>query len=178
MHVEWRHKEQIIELSRKIGTFALSSCVQEYCALVPDRPVTAAKAKAVRSEESRIDLGLLEQLVEGRKVIDVRDLGPTDLVLPFLYTSEVPDDAVVIDVRSQRNYDAWHYGNAQHYDLDDLVRDFRKLDRQRTYVLYCPLGLQSAVVAEKMQQEGFEAYTFKGGTQALKQYAKERSLAE
>ena len=171
-------KEEIIGRSRKIGTFALSSRVQEYCALVPDRPVTAAKSRAVCHEESQLDLDVLRRLVDERKIIDVRSLGPSDLVLPFLYTSDVPDDAVVIDVRSQRYFDAWHYPGALRHDLDDLVRNFRKLDRGRTYLLYCPLGLQSAVVAEKMQQEGFEAYTFKGGTPALKQYAKEQGLAE
>jgi thiamine biosynthesis protein ThiI len=49
------------------------------------------------------------------------------------------------------------------------------LDKARAYVLYCPFGVQSAYLAEVMQREGYEAYSFKGGTRALRAYAGERA---
>ena len=127
-------KEEIIELSRRVGTCALSSRVQEYCALVPQRPATAAKPRAVREEESRLDLSVLDRLVDERRRIDMRELGPDDLVLPYLYTSDIPSGAEVIDVRGEEQFAGWHYPGAQNRDLDELIRNFRRLDRKSTYV--------------------------------------------
>lgn len=171
-------KEEIIAYSHRIGTYALCATVQEYCALVPDHPVTAARPAAARDEESRVDLEALEALVAQRGVVDVRSLAAAELVVPYLYTREVPQQAVVIDCRPARHYGAWHYPDAVHYDLDTLLMRFGKLDRGSTYVLYCAFGLQSAAVAEKMQRAGYEAYSFQGGSAALHAYAKSQGIDE
>ncbi len=55
-------------------------------------------------------------------------------------------------------------------DPFELLKNFQLLDRRRVYVLYCPHGLVSASVAEVMQRAGYEAYSFKGGVLALKEY--------
>ena len=55
--------------------------------------------------------------------------------------------------------------------LDELLTGCSRLDREAKYVIYCAFGLQSAVVAEKMQRAGFEAYSFKGGSRSLKALA-------
>lgn len=168
-------KEEIIAQTHRIGTYALSASVQEYCALVPAHPVTAARLEAVRREESRLDLGAMEPLIAARKVVDVRALSAAELVVPYLYTREVPDGAVVIDCRPAYHYRAWHYPGAVHDELDALLMGFRKLDRAQTYVLYCAFGLQSAAVAEKMQRAGYEAYSFQGGSTALRDYAEAKT---
>lgn len=167
-------KEEIIAQSRRIGTYALCERVQEYCALAPERPATAARLAAVRHEETRLDLEKLNELVAARRIIDLATITGSDLVVPYLHTEEIPDDAVVIDCRQPYHYEAWHWPGAQRRDLDDLLTNFNRLDRAKKYVLYCPLGLQSAVVAEKMQRAGYQAYSFKGGTRALRQYAEAR----
>jgi thiamine biosynthesis protein ThiI len=97
-------------------------------------------------------------------------------VLPYLHRSDVPEGAVVVDCRSAHQYAAWHYPGAIHFDLDELLSDYRRLDKGQTYILYCPIGLQTAVAAEKMQRAGYQAYSFKGGSGALRQYAVDRGL--
>lgn len=164
-------KEDIIRQSQAIGTYALSAAVREYCALVPKRPVTAARVGAVRSQEARLDLALLDRLVAKRKLIDVASLADTDLVVPYLYTAEIPAGAVVIDCRDERHYDAWHFPGAVHHELDHLLAEYKRLDREQVYVIYCSFGLQSAVVAERLQRAGYDAYSFKGGAHALRQRA-------
>jgi thiamine biosynthesis protein ThiI len=168
-------KEEIIAQTHRIGTYALSASVQEYCALVAAHPVTAARLEAVRREESRLDLEALEPLIAERTLVDVRSLSAAELVVPYLFTSEVPDGAVVIDCRPAHHYRAWHYPGAIHHELDALLMGFRKLDRAPTYVLYCAFGLQSAAVAEKMQRAGYEAYSFQGGSAALREDAEARA---
>ncbi|NIN72869.1 MAG: tRNA 4-thiouridine(8) synthase ThiI [Gemmatimonadetes bacterium] len=163
-------KGEIINQSRKIGTYPLSEKVREYCALTELRPVTEAAPADAASEEAQLDLSVLESAVEGRRVLALRDLDPSELMMPYLYTSEIAAAAIVLDTRSAAQYDAWHYPGARHCDFWDLFRDLRSLEKERTYVLYCDLGLKTAQLAEKMQQAGYEAYSFKGGVRALRNY--------
>jgi thiamine biosynthesis protein ThiI len=164
-------KGEIISRTRQIGTYALSEKVREHCALTQMRPVTDAAPQDTASEEARLDLSVLAAAVEGRRVLDLRQLDPSELVLPYLYTSAIAAAAVVIDTRSTSQYDAWHYPGATHCDFWDLFRGAKALEKDRTYVLYCDLGLKTAQLAEKMQRAGYEAYSFKGGVRALRSYA-------
>ena len=165
-------KTEIIHRAEAIGTAVLSQHIREYCAIVPDRPVTHAKPKAVDDEESGIDLSVVDRAVRNRKVLDLRALADVDLVQPYIFTAEVPADAVVFDCREPHHYQTWHFPGAVRRDLDQLATDFRALDKTRTYVLYCSFGVQSAYLAELMQREGYEAYSFKGGTRAIMEYGK------
>jgi thiamine biosynthesis protein ThiI len=160
-------KTEIIQRAEQIGTAALSKHVREYCAIVPHRPVTHAKTEAVADEESGIDLTVLDRAVHARKVLDVRALADVDLVQPYIFASDVDPEAVVIDCREAQHYRAWHYPGAIHRPLDDLAERYRELDKTKTYVLYCSFGVQSAYLAEVMQGEGYDAYSFEGGTRAM-----------
>ncbi len=169
-------KLEIIALAERIGTAVLSAHVREYCAILPDRPVTHAKPAAARDEESHVDLSLLQQAVAQRKTLDLRALRDVDLVQPYLFAAEIPDGAVVLDCREPHHFQHWHYPGAEQRDIVHLAAQFKSLDKTRTYVLYCSFGVQTAYVAEVMQREGYEAYSFKGGVRRLMQYARERGL--
>lgn len=169
-------KEEIIERARHIGTAALSEQVKEYCAIAPGKPVTAASVEAVAAEEAKMDLSVLDAAVAGRKVLDLRGLTPTDLVAPYLFVSEIPDDAVVLDCRPEPQYRSWHLPGARHTEEWELLRRFKDLDKEPTYVLYCAHGVQTAYLAERMQRAGYEAYSFKGGIGGVMRYATERGL--
>ncbi|UCF21165.1 MAG: tRNA 4-thiouridine(8) synthase ThiI, partial [Gemmatimonadota bacterium] len=164
-------KREIIDRSREIGTYALSEKVREHCALTEERPVTDATPAEASAAEAGLDGGVLEMAVAGRRTLDLRALDVSDLVLPYLYTTEIPTDAVLIDTRPPSQYEPWHYPGAVQRDYWELLQDHESLDRDRTYVLYCEIGLRSAQLAEKLQQAGFEAYSFKGGARALREYA-------
>ena len=169
-------KPEIIQRTREIGTYVLSEKVREYCALTEARPVTDATPAEAAAEEAKLDLGVLDGAVAGRRVLDLRELDASELVLPYLYKSEIPSQAVVIDTRPRAQYEPWHYPGALHHDFWDLLQDLASLDRDRTYVLYCELGLKSAQLAEKMQRAGFDAYSYKGGVRALRQHVESAGL--
>jgi tRNA uracil 4-sulfurtransferase len=164
-------KDEIIDRARAIGTAGLSEQVKEYCAIAPGRPVTAASVEAVDREESAIDASVVERAVAGRKVLDLRDLTATDLVAPYLFIDEVPADAIVLDCRPEHQYRAWHLPGAEQADEYELLRQYRRLDRDRRYVLYCGHGIQTAHIAERMQRSGYEAYSFRGGAARLRRWA-------
>lgn len=167
-------KSEIIAQAERIGTAAISAHIREYCAILPDRPVTHASPRAAESEESQIDLSVVAQAVAERKVIDLRSLQSARLVRDYVFASEVPDGAVVVDCREPHHYRAWHYPAAQRRDIDELGRRFQELDKTSTYILYCTYGIQTAYLAELMQRRGFEAYSFRGGARELMAYARDR----
>jgi thiamine biosynthesis protein ThiI len=167
-------KNEIIALARRVGTAPISEHVREYCAILPDRPVTHANPRAARNEESRMDLSVLDRAAATRKTLDLRSLSAVDLVRDYLFATEIPEGAVVLDCREPHHYAAWHYPGAVRRDLDDLLRRFRELDKARTYVLCCAYGVQTAYLAEAMQRQGYEAYSFTDGVRGLMRYARER----
>ncbi len=169
-------KEEIIERARRVGTAALSEQVKEYCAIAPGRPVTAASIEAVDREEGRLDLAVVDRAVEAAKELDLRALTATDLVASYLFTRDVPGDAVVLDVRARDAWRGWHWPGAEQKDEWQVLRDMRRFEKDRTYVLYCAHGVQSAYLAERMQRAGFEAYSFRGGLRGVMRLAQERGL--
>jgi len=170
-------KEEIIERARHIGTATLSEQVKEYCAIAPGRPVTAASVQRVADEEGRMDLSVLDAAIASRKVLDLRALTATDLVAPYLFATEVPDGAVVIDCRPEPQYRAWHLPGAEQREEWELAREIGRLNKQPTYILYCAHGMQTAYLAERMQRAGYEAYSFKGGMRGVLEYARAKGLA-
>ncbi len=170
------NKEEIIAQARHIGTYEISAAVAEYCAIVPRHPATRASLEHVLAEEQQLDLSVLEQAIAERRVFSLRDLDPEELASPEMEIEEIPEGAVVIDLRSPASYRTWHYPGAIFMDFFKALEDYATLDRDHTYVLYCELGLKSAHLAERMRQVGYRAFNFKGGMKRLMRYAVERDL--
>jgi thiamine biosynthesis protein ThiI len=169
-------KEEIIERARHVGTAALSEQVKEYCAIAPGHPVTASTIKRVDDEDAKLDPAVLERALAGRKTLDLRALTPADLAAPYLFVEDVPNGAVIVDCRPAAQYRAWHLKGARHMEEWELLRDFRRLDKNPVYVLYCGHGIQTAYLAERMQRHGYEAYSFRGGVRGVMKYAQEQGL--
>jgi len=166
-------KQEIIEAARSIGTAPLSERMREVCGLGDHKPVVNTRAdKAARAEE-KLDPQTLATALAERKTIDVHAVTAGDLRQPYLFVDSLPGDAVILDCQPSRYYRAWHLPNARHYEPDELVRRFREFDKERIYVVYCTWGLQSPLVAEVMQQYGYEAYAFRGGVESLRTQARE-----
>jgi tRNA uracil 4-sulfurtransferase len=163
-------KMDIVELTRRIGTFELSARVKEYCAIAPGSPVTHSTREAAEREESRLDLRVLSGAVEDRRVLDLHEVNAADLVARYLFTDEVPEDAVLVDVRPEEAWEAWHPEQATHREYWALAADPGSLAGDQRYVLYCEAGMQAAEIAEQLQRKGVEAYSFRGGSAALRRY--------
>jgi thiamine biosynthesis protein ThiI len=161
------NKDEIIALAGKIGTAELSAVVQEYCAMVPRRPATAAALGAILAEEARLDPEVLERAVAGRRVFDLHALDPDAHSVPELEVEAIPSGATVIDLRPRTAHRAWHWPGALQLDLGPALQAYPSFDKEKTYVLYCEFGLKSAHLAELMRRAGFEAFHVKGGTKQL-----------
>lgn len=161
------HKEEIFEHARRIGTFELSSKVQEHCALVPRHPETHAKPRKIVRAETGLDPELLSTLVEERAVFDLRALDLDKTSAPTLEVSHVPEDAVVVDLRSPAAYKSWHYPGALLLGYAEAIAAHASFDRDATYLFYCEIGLKSAHLAELMHRAGYRARHFQGGLKQL-----------
>jgi thiamine biosynthesis protein ThiI len=162
------NKEEIIQRAEQIGTFELSKVVGEYCDLVPRRPATGASLRAIEAEEAKIDLAVVERATDAREVLDLRGLGESDFALPELEVDEVPEGALLLDLRSRQQFESWHAPEAVWLDFHHALEAYPSFDRGRTYVLYCDYGLMSAHLAESMRRDGFRAYHVRGGTRTLR----------
>src|SRR5690606_23325642 len=140
----------------RIGTYELCSHIQEYCQLVPDRPVTAANPEVALAQDSLVDPNLCEEAVRARQVWVLDEIREADLGSEYLYTDRLPGNAAVIDLRPEAEFREWHYPASEHCEWADMLRGYHRRPKDRTYVLCCPHGLQSAVLAEKMQAKGYE----------------------
>jgi thiamine biosynthesis protein ThiI len=162
------NKDEIIETANRIGTGPLSAVVGEYCAMVPRRPSTSAKLDVVLREESRLDPAILQEAIASREVLNLRALDPDEIGLDEIETSEIPEGASIIDLRSKEEFLAWHHPDAVRLDFVHALEAYPSFARNRTYVLYCEFGLKSAHLAELMIREGLHARHFRGGTRAIR----------
>lgn len=82
--------------------------------------------------------------------------------------SETP--GVVIDVRTQEEYEEGHLVKTDHqYDFmnGEFEEQLDKLDKDETYYLYCRSGNRSGQAARMMKSKGFENVYNIGGFEDL-----------
>ena len=89
------------------------------------------------------------------------------------YNKAIKSDstAVIIDVRQPAEYADGHLSGASLLNvLDEQTFDkgIKKLDKQKTYYIYCRSGRRSQTASKKMQQQGLKVYDMKGGFNAWK----------
>ena len=161
-------KEDIIDMSRKVGTYALSARVREHCAITDERPATASRSRILDAAEVGLDPGLVRVLVDEAERVDVRALDLVELAGRALFVDRDPPGSVRVDMRPLDARDAAPWPGAVVRSYDDLARGFKEFDRARPIVLVCAQGLLSAQIAERMQEAGFEAYSLRGGERGLR----------
>ena len=67
-------------------------------------------------------------------------------------------DAVVLDVRTQEEYDEKHIPKAELLDINDARRfmeGLEQMDKSQAYFVYCRSGARSVRACDVMQQYGF-----------------------
>ena len=99
-------------------------------------------------------------------------LNPADFETKLKATS----NAVLLDVRTAEEYKIGHIGDATlniDYRSADFAEKISKLDKQKTYFVYCRTAKRSASAIEIMKQQGFKRlYDLEGGIVAWGKAAK------
>ena len=67
------------------------------------------------------------------------------------------DSVVVLDVRRTDEFVAGHLAGALHIDVEaaNFQSEIKKLDKSKTYAVYCHSGRRSLVAVDAMKKDGF-----------------------
>lgn len=79
-------------------------------------------------------------------------------------------NAVVVDVRTAPEFSSDHLAKAINLDVKagDFSQRCDKLDKTKTYYVYCLAGVRSERAADMMRSKGFKVVTLSGGINAWK----------
>jgi len=83
-----------------------------------------------------------------------------------IYWDEVDDltDEVLLDVRDNEEVEMHPViGNAIHIPLNSLRKRLGELDKSKTYITYCAMGLRGYIAYRMMVQNGFKVKNMSGG---------------
>lgn len=171
-------KTEIMNRARAIGTFELCEKVPEFCAIAEQRPMVTSERAHIERLEAALSDGCLERAIAEARVLDPAAPSPTAERAGTLLVDRIPEAVDVIDCQPPDLYQDWHVPGAVNHPADELASSFGALPRDRSYVLYCYRGTQSAVLAERMRAAGYDARAFAGGVARLRRQWKDQPLAE
>ena len=73
------------------------------------------------------------------------------------------NDAVILDVRTSKEFSGGAIEGAININLDDLRANLEKLDKNKMYAIYCQVGLRGYLANRIMRNNGFRAVNLNGG---------------
>ncbi len=84
--------------------------------------------------------------------------------IPTTTVSELPDDAVMVDVREPAEWEAGHAPNAVHIPLGELPARLGELpDTDATVGVVCRMGGRSARAVQWLVMQGYDVANVEGG---------------
>ena len=87
--------------------------------------------------------------------------------IPTTTVTELPDDAVLVDVREADEWAAGHAPNAVHIPLSDLPARLGELpDSDDTIPVVCRSGGRSGRAVQWLARQGFDVANVEGGMRA------------
>jgi rhodanese-related sulfurtransferase len=88
-------------------------------------------------------------------------------IMPVFYAEEVvscnPQTQILLDVRTQAEYERGALPGAIHIPVDALRSRLAALDRNKEILVYCHVGLRGYVAARILLQNGFKTRNLSGG---------------
>lgn len=74
-------------------------------------------------------------------------------------------NATIIDVRTPEEFSCGYIPQAINLGVDDLRANIHQLDKNKTYVIYCQVGLRGYLATRILNNHGFKAVNLNGGYQ-------------
>ncbi|OED66945.1 tRNA 4-thiouridine(8) synthase ThiI [Vibrio tasmaniensis ZS-17] len=158
--INW-DKEDIIDLSRKIGTEDFAKVMPEYCGVISKKPTVKAKKGKLEAEEAKFNFEVLDQVIENARIMDIRDIEKEsqEQAPEVEQVQAVAEHAVVLDIRSPDEEDESPLEidgvEIKHIPFFKLSTQFGDLDQSKEYLLYCDRGVMSRLQALYLQEQGF-----------------------
>jgi rhodanese-related sulfurtransferase len=93
--------------------------------------------------------------------------------------SPIPENSLLIDVRTEREFDDGHIEGSLNIPADDIRERLHQLPKNKTIYVYCQQGLRGYIAHRILRQNGFdEVYNLSGGYALWQPCQLETELAE
>ncbi len=167
-------KDDIIAQSRSIGVYEGAVKVPELCQIFKDRPSTQVASHRAATGEGDFDFGILGRALQQAKTVVLKSLTDDELAM---WTSHYNFDLrvsswrgydILIDMRSEDLYQKAHLPKAINLAAHRLEFGGVALDQEKSLLLYCEHGLESALIAQSLRQKGLKAFSLNGGFASVK----------
>ncbi len=142
------NKPEIIKIANTIGTRRFAESMPEYCGVISKNPITHGSYKRMEREAKQFDYSVLDKAVENAQHIyvdeivdDVTNNATIEVV------NELTDEHVVIDIRPEDECINTSSKSIK-IPFHRLKTEFKKLPKDKTYLLYCDKGIMSQLHAQ------------------------------
>ncbi|NRD75076.1 tRNA 4-thiouridine(8) synthase ThiI [Shewanella sp. VB17] len=155
-------KQDIINISRRIGTEDLSKTIPEYCGVISQRPTVKAVLSKIETEELKFSEDLIERVVDAAVMIDIKEIATsTETIITAVETiTDIHSNEIVIDIRAPEEEEKSPLEitgvEIKSIPFFKLATMFADLDKAYTYLLYCDRGVMSKLQALYLQEQGYE----------------------
>ena len=146
------NKPDIIRLASEIGTRRFAENMPEYCGVISKNPITHGSFKRMERESRRFDYEILHKAVENAQHIyvdeiidDVTAASPVEVIQDLS-----SDDYVVIDIRAEDECIETSCESIK-IPFHQLKTEFKKLPKDKEYLLYCEKGIMSQLHAQYLR---------------------------
>ncbi len=153
-------KQDIIDLTKKIGAYDMAKNIPEYCGVISDRPTTNAKLERIEEEESGFDYAVLDQALQDAQVITIdKIVEDVNAHAQIEALTKVGDGQALIDIRPSHEQERKPLNMPKCEVLTipffNLESEFATLDQAKEYLLYCDKGMMSQLHAQHLQEKGY-----------------------
>lgn len=154
-------KPEIIDTSRKIGTYDFAASMPEYCGVISVKPTTRAKPEKIEHEESRFNFEVLEKAIESATIQRIQNvLSSTEGVAEVELVQIPTAEDIIIDIRhpSEQDQAPLHLTNNEIINIPfyELNSKLDKIPKDKNALLYCARGTMSQLHAQELVKQGFE----------------------
>jgi len=155
-------KQDIINISRHIGTEDFAKSIPEYCGVISQRPTVKAVLAKIEAEELKFSEDLLDRVIKAAVTIDIREIATSvDIQITSAETVDAIESGdIIIDVRAPEEEEkAPLIVNGVEViaiPFFRLATKFTDLAKDKTYLLYCDRGVMSKLQALYLQEQGYE----------------------
>jgi len=145
------NKPEIIKMASDIGTKSFAENMPEYCGVISKNPITHGSFKRMEREARRFNYEVLDKAVADAQHIyvdeiidDVASSAPVEVI------NDLNDDYVVIDIRAEEDCIKTSCESIK-IPFHKLKTEFKKLPKDKEYLLYCEKGVMSQLHAQYLR---------------------------
>ncbi len=145
------NKPDIMYMADEIGTRRFAESMPEYCGVISKNPITHGSFKRMDREAKHFNYAVLDNAVEEAQTIYVDEIiDDVTSAAPIEVISELNDNFVVIDIRTEAECIETSCESIK-IPFHKLKSEFKKLPKDKEYLLYCEKGIMSQLHAQYLR---------------------------